>query len=171
MITVVAAAFSLGKMTRQNELTAVLASGVSLKRVIAPIILAAALLTGLLVIDQEIFIPQLAEKLVLTRDTLPGQDKFALWFISDKNGSLINSVNFDSGHRHFEKSDYHHSPAQSDSLIWDVTGKISAASATYNEQTQSWDLKDGYFLARQEQGGQRSLEKARRGQAPQKIKL
>src|SRR5690242_13919681 len=33
MITVVAAAFSLSKMTRQNELIAVLASGVSLKRV------------------------------------------------------------------------------------------------------------------------------------------
>jgi lipopolysaccharide export LptBFGC system permease protein LptF len=33
MITVVAAAFSLGKMVRSNELVAVMASGVSLKRV------------------------------------------------------------------------------------------------------------------------------------------
>jgi hypothetical protein len=44
MITVVAAAFSLGKMIHLNELVAVMASGVSLKRVIVPIILLAFLL-------------------------------------------------------------------------------------------------------------------------------
>ena len=38
MITVVAAAFSFGKMVRSNELVAVMASGVSLKRAIGPII-------------------------------------------------------------------------------------------------------------------------------------
>ncbi|MDO8303106.1 MAG: LptF/LptG family permease, partial [Sedimentisphaerales bacterium] len=68
MITVVAAAFSLGRMTRSNELTAVLASGVSLKRVISPIIIVAILFTGVLVIDQEFIIPNLADKLVLKRD-------------------------------------------------------------------------------------------------------
>ena len=51
MITVVAAAFSLGKMIHNNELTAVMASGVSLKRVIAPIVFLALTFTGLLVID------------------------------------------------------------------------------------------------------------------------
>ena len=35
MITVVAAVFSLGKMTKNNELVAIMSSGVSLKRVIA----------------------------------------------------------------------------------------------------------------------------------------
>src|SRR3972149_8377621 len=45
MIMVVAAAFSLGKMVRSNELVAVMASGGSLKRVIVPIGLLAILLT------------------------------------------------------------------------------------------------------------------------------
>jgi len=61
MLTVVAASFSLGKMTRNNELVAVMTSGVSLKRLIAPIVFLALLLTSILVIDQEIFIPQLAD--------------------------------------------------------------------------------------------------------------
>jgi lipopolysaccharide export LptBFGC system permease protein LptF len=64
MITVVAAAFSLGKMVRSNELVAVMSSGVSLKRVIAPIILLSLVLTGFLVIDQELIIPPLRDKLV-----------------------------------------------------------------------------------------------------------
>jgi lipopolysaccharide export system permease protein len=57
MITVVAAAFSFGKMVRYNELVAVMASGVSLKRMIAPIVFLALILTGVLVIDQEFIIP------------------------------------------------------------------------------------------------------------------
>jgi lipopolysaccharide export system permease protein len=169
MITVVAAAFSLGKMTRQNELTAVLASGVSLKRVIAPIIMMAVLLTGVLVIDQEILIPSMAEKLVMNRDVLPGKASYDVWFLSDKNGSLISSVDFDVATATLKKPTIITRQRQNDSLIWDVTGKISASSATYNEQTQSWDLKDGYFLARQEHSDNRSLEKARRGQTLQKI--
>jgi lipopolysaccharide export system permease protein len=169
MITVVAAAFSLGKMTRSNELTAILASGVSLKRVIAPIIVMAVLLTGVLAIDQEIFVPQLAEKLVLNRDVLPGQESFDLWFISDKNGSLISSANFDAATATMQNPTIITRSRQSNSLIWDVTGKISASSATYNPRTQSWDLKNGYFIARQEQSSERPLEKARRGRPPQRI--
>jgi len=86
MITVVAAAFSLGKMIRSNELVAVMASGVSLKRVIVPIILLAFLLTGLLVIDQEFLIPPLSDKLVRGQDAIPGQETYDVWFIDDRNG-------------------------------------------------------------------------------------
>lgn len=170
MITVIAAAFSLGRMTRSNELTAVLASGVSLKRVIAPIILMAILFTGVLVIDQELIIPNLADRLTLKRDVLPGQQRYELWFISDKNGSLINSANYDVATATMKEPTIITRSRQSDSLIWDVSGKISAASATYNPSTQSWDLKDGVFLARQEQLGRRPAEeKARRGRPPQRI--
>ena len=68
MITVVAAAFSLGRMVRSNELVAVMASGVSLRRVIAPIIILALLLSVLLVVDQELLIPPLGDKLVRDQD-------------------------------------------------------------------------------------------------------
>ena len=54
MVIVIAAVFSLARMTRNNELIAVMASGVSLKRILAPILFLSLLLTGLLVVDQEI---------------------------------------------------------------------------------------------------------------------
>jgi len=56
-ITVVAAAFSLGKMVRNHEFVAMMASGVSLKRVVGPVLVLSTLFTGLLVVDQELLIP------------------------------------------------------------------------------------------------------------------
>ena len=95
MITVVAAVFSLGKMVHNNELIAMMSSGVSLKRVIAPIIVLAMIFTGLLIIDQELIIPPLSDKLVRGQDAVPGQETYNVWFIDDGNGSLICSQKFE----------------------------------------------------------------------------
>jgi lipopolysaccharide export system permease protein len=145
MITVVAAAFSLGKMVRYNELIAMMASGVSLKRIIAPIVVLALALTGLLIIDQELIIPSISDKLVRGQDAIPGQESYDLWFISDANGSLICSKQFDV------KSSTLHKPIiitrdkKPDSLVWEPTGWIEADKATYDFQHQTWLLSNGIF--------------------------
>jgi lipopolysaccharide export system permease protein len=139
MITVVAAAFSFGKMVRHNELVAVMASGVSLKRIIFPIVFLALLLTGLLIIDQELIIPPLADKLVRSQGDLPGRETYQVRFISDGNGSLINSLKFD-----VETSTLYDPTIllrrQIKTGIWEVTGRIDAEKAVYNEQAGRWDL-------------------------------
>ena len=68
VIIVVSAAFTLARMNHTNELTAMLASGMSLHRVVWPIIICAALLGGVLVVDQELVIPSLSDELVRERD-------------------------------------------------------------------------------------------------------
>jgi len=143
MITVVAASFSFSKMVRSNELVAVMASGVSLKRVIAPIVLLALLLTGVLVIDQEFVIPPLASKLVRSHDDIPGQESYNVWFIGDGNGSLICSQKFD-----VETSTLHNPTIITRRKIanlgiWEVTGRIDAEKAVYNGETGGWDLING----------------------------
>ena len=153
MITVVAAAFSLGKMIHSNELVAVMASGVSLKRVIVPIVLLAFLLTGLLVIDQEFLIPPFSDKLVRGQDAVPGQETYDVWFIDDEKGSLICSQRFDV------KTSTLHRPTiiirskKTDSVIWEVTGRISAERAVYNPQSGEWDLINGQFIEKGSQTG------------------
>ncbi len=143
MITVVAAAFSLGKMVRNNELVAVMASGISLKRVIMPILVLALLLTGLLIIDQELIIPPLSHKLVRSHDDLPGQGSYDVWFISDENGSLICSQRFDV------KTATLHEPTIilrskiPGTMIWALDGKISAAKAVDDSDTGNWILTGG----------------------------
>jgi len=140
MITAVAAAFSFGRMVRSNELVAVMASGISLKRIIAPIVFLALLLTGLQVIDQELLIPPLADKLVRSHDDLPGQESYDIKFIGDGNGSLINSQRFEV------ETSTMHDPIillrrkTSRPGIWEVTGRIDAERAVYNTQEGWWDL-------------------------------
>jgi lipopolysaccharide export system permease protein len=151
MITVVAATFSLGRMVRQNELVAIMASGVSLKRVVGPILLLAVLLTALLVVDQEILIPSLSDKLVRKQWDVPGQESYDLWFITDGNGSLICSRRFD-----VETSTLHQptiiTRRETARLgVWEVTGQISADSAVYNAQTGKWDLVNGMFISKDSQ--------------------
>jgi lipopolysaccharide export system permease protein len=145
MITVVAASFSFGKMVRSNELVAVMASGVSLKRVIGPIILLALLLTGVLVIDQEFIIPSLADKLVRSHDDIPGQESYNIKFISDGNGSLIFSGRFEVGKSTLYNPTIITRRMNADSYIWEVTGRIDAEKAVYNGKAKpkGWDLTNG----------------------------
>lgn len=144
MITVLAAVFSLGKMTKNNELIAVMASGVSLKRIIAPIIFLSALFTGLLVIDQEMIIPRLANQLVRSQDYDPTKgNAYDIWFLNDKTGSLLCTPHYT------EKTETMKKPTiilrkESEKLNeWVVIGKIQADSAVYNKQKKRWDLTGG----------------------------
>jgi lipopolysaccharide export system permease protein len=153
MITVVAAAFSLGKMIHFNELVAVMASGVSLKRVIVPIVLLAFLLTGLLVIDQELLIPPFSDKLVRGQDALPGQETYDVWFIDDDNGSLICTEKFDVKTSTMFKPTIITRKRKDDSTVWEVTGRISADKAVYNTETGRWDLINGQLIEKGSQTG------------------
>jgi lipopolysaccharide export system permease protein len=148
MMTVVAAAFSLGKMVRCNELVAVMASGVSLKRTIAPILILAVLLTGLLLVDQEIVIPLLSDKLVRTHDAIPGQESYDVWFIGDDTGSLICSKKFDVKTSTLYKPTIIVRSKKTES-VWDTVGRIDAEKAVYNPQDRKWILTDGRFASKQ----------------------
>ncbi len=145
MITVFAAVFSLFKMVRNNELVAVMASGVSLKRVIVPIVLLALLMTGLFVIDQELIIPPLSDKLVRRPDAVPGEESYDIWFLIDGKGSLISSPKFDV------KTSTLHNPKilvrikKPNALTWEVIGKISAEKAVYDPNIGEWILTNGWF--------------------------
>ncbi len=159
VITVVAASFSFGRMVRSSELVAVMASGVSLKRLIGPIVLLAVVLTGLLVIDQEFIIPPLAPKLVRDRDAVRGRESYDVWFMSDGSGSLVCSRRFD-----VETSTLH-SPTiitrqpkpEPHQWEWEVTGLIRADSATYNRETDLWDLKNGRFIEKNSRKGPQAI--------------
>lgn len=145
MITVVAAAFSLGKMVNSNELVAIMASGVSLKRVIAPIVILALLLTGLLVADQELIIPPISNKLVRSQDTIPGEESYDVWFMIDGNGSLLCSQRFDAKTSTLLKPTIITRSKIPNSFIWNTTGLISADKAVYDYRTGRWNLVNGRF--------------------------
>ncbi|HDY65539.1 MAG TPA: LptF/LptG family permease [Phycisphaerae bacterium] len=97
VVIVAAAAFSVARMNHSNELTAMLASGVSLHRVVWPIILISMLMGGLLIIDQEFVIPNIRDKLLLQEDEMVkgGKKRFQIRFLTDGEGSVWYSSNYD----------------------------------------------------------------------------
>ncbi len=148
MITVVAATFSFGKMVRSRELVAVMASGVSLKRVVVPIIVLALIATGILVIDQEFIIPPLANKLVRSEDDIAGDESYDVRFISDANSALLFSQKYEvKSQTLYSPTVLPRKPTQRPA-IWEVTGWISAEKAVYDDKAKRWDLIDGFFSER-----------------------
>jgi lipopolysaccharide export system permease protein len=91
IIPIVAAAFTLMRMSRQNELSAILSAGVPLLRVALPIILAAVVLNALLLVDQELVIPLMIPKLVRSHNEA-GQamsNAFMIQSMQDENRNLL----------------------------------------------------------------------------------
>jgi lipopolysaccharide export system permease protein len=151
MITVVAAVFSIGKMIRSNEMVALVASGVSLKRIITPIVLLAVVFTGVLVIDQELIIPPLSNKIIRDQDFVPGEETYDVWFLTDNKGSLVCSRNYDVASQTLDDPTIiTRQKTQPESLVWKVTGRIDADRAVYNPQRGGWQLENGTFVRRDE---------------------
>ncbi|MCK4276001.1 MAG: LptF/LptG family permease [Phycisphaerae bacterium] len=94
LIIVASAAFSLARMNHTNELTAMLASGVSLYRVIWPVILCAMLLGGVVIVDQELLVPRVADKLVRARDDVRGLKIFSVPLITDGSNTAWHAASF-----------------------------------------------------------------------------
>ncbi len=90
LILVAAAAFTLARMNHTNELTAILASGVSLYRVIVPILACSALLSGLIVIDREYLIPRISPYLARSIDDLveTNSQRFQVRLVPDENRTV-----------------------------------------------------------------------------------
>ncbi len=88
IMIIAAAAFTVARMNHSNELTAMLASGVSLHRVVWPIIACAMIMGGLLIIDQEFIIPGVKHKLARSADGKNKDDRFQVRFITDGNQTV-----------------------------------------------------------------------------------
>jgi lipopolysaccharide export system permease protein len=161
LITVIAAVFSLGKMTRQNELVAVMASGVSLKRLIMPIVLLSVLMTGVLMVDQEFVIPSMSSKLSLNPDEIGASALEKVWFLPDTKGSLISSPRFDITSDAMENVTILTRSRDSVRVPWRITGRITADRALYDGDNGVWRLENGKFLAAPKFGQKTTIEPIR----------
>lgn len=88
----------LSRMRKLNELTAILASGVSLYRVAAPIAMFGIATTALLVIDTEVLIPTVAHKLARHHDQADDIEAYEVAFVRDQDGALLSAKRFHPRH-------------------------------------------------------------------------
>ena len=154
IIPVVAAAFTLMRLSRFNELTALLAAGVPLLRVAAPVILAAVILNGLLLIDQELVIPAMIPKLIRDHDDVHKNTRnyYFLEALQDSGDGLLYAARYfpnptDGGTPYMldldviEREPRAH-PGQSRAFLVPVA-HLQADEAHWNPATQEWNLVNG----------------------------
>ncbi|MDD4891343.1 MAG: LptF/LptG family permease, partial [Phycisphaerae bacterium] len=79
IITLASANVTLITMNRRNEMTALLASGVSLYRIIWPIVLLGLGFNLLAVMDQELILPRMADELVRKHDEQAALREYPIW--------------------------------------------------------------------------------------------
>jgi lipopolysaccharide export system permease protein len=98
-IPLLAAGFTMVRMTRSNELTAILASGVSLYRVAAPIVVCAIFFSLLVIVDQELLMPACKDKLMRRHEDVGSlvnqSSEDPVYFLKDSDNSLLLASSYD----------------------------------------------------------------------------
>jgi lipopolysaccharide export system permease protein len=168
IIPVVAAAFTLMRLSRFNELTAMLAAGVPLLRIAMPIIIVALLLNGLLLVDQEVVIPQMIPKLTRDHDEVhKAKTTYYPVLAMQAGNDLVYSARYfptsDSGDPPIMKdmdvierqgdgattqpADPAATPAFASDAPLFPDGHIWADSAVWDAASQQWMLSNGYQIS------------------------
>jgi lipopolysaccharide export system permease protein len=91
----VAAAASLARLNRSRELVGVKAAGVSLYRVMWPMIAVALVMDAFYVVNQELILPAISLQLARSPDDLEVKREFAVDFIRDENNNIIYAPLYD----------------------------------------------------------------------------
>jgi lipopolysaccharide export system permease protein len=103
VITLFACTAVLARMRKLNEMTAILASGVSLYRVARPVLIFGAAITGILMIDTEWLIPTVAHKLSRDHDDADGSRAYEVLFLRDRGGALLSAGRFHPRNRDLQR--------------------------------------------------------------------
>jgi lipopolysaccharide export system permease protein len=143
MIPVVAAAFTLIRLSRFNELSAMLAAGVPLLRIASPIIIVALVLNGLLLLDQELLIPQIIPKLVRSKQEAgqaTASKEFQIPAMQDDHNAVLNVARYRPGPGNPVMFEFTLVERNKD---LQPTAMITAPRADWDPATASWLLTEG----------------------------
>jgi len=140
LLVVAAMGFTIAQLQRTREITAILASGISLYRVAAPVLIAGFAINLLVLPVQELAIPELADKLVRSKSQV-GQPTITdkpVHYARDESGSLISAASFSA--ETGEMTDVR-------IIERDMTGRqtrlLRADSASWSEGDGVWVLEGG----------------------------
>jgi len=142
IIPIVAASFTLLRLSHNNELSALLSAGVPLLRVAAPMVLAALVLNALLVVDQELLIPRMIPKLVRKHDEVrhAQRNSFAIRAIQDDQRALLTCRFFPAHDPPMMRGLSMLQPAPHSALV-------TASAAYWDGSANLWRLEEGRLMA------------------------
>jgi lipopolysaccharide export system permease protein len=148
IIPVVAAAFTLLRLSRFNELTALLAAGVPLLRVAAPIIIASVVLNALLIVDQELLIPALIPKLTRGHNEMHSASRqFSVEMIQDENNALLRAARFVPAGPQVRRATMVDVDVLERNARLMTYAKITAKKAEWDGRENAWKLEEAVRVA------------------------
>ena len=140
VVAVLASTFTFMRMSRNNELVALLAAGVPLWRVAMPAILAAVAINAVVLpVNQELLIPSLVPRIARDRADAAGgvSSGFAVRAMPDGRGGI------------FDAAVYHPATAESgpwaESVTTVLTGDVGSVSQTVVAARADWDAAAGLW--------------------------
>lgn len=138
--------FTLAGLQRSREATAVVASGVSLYRVAAPILIAGVVLGALVLPLQEYIIPQVSHKLTRSKSELKYLERAGepLHMVRDASGALLSAASFEFDRQMLRGVTIHERDERGV-----ATRRITATQALWEPgdgeaQPEGWRLVNGY---------------------------
>jgi len=140
LIAIGAMGFTAAQMWKSREFVAMMAAGVSLRRVATPFIVVAFCISGVALLNQEFMLPKVAPLLLRSHSDV-GSDSvqaFPVPFTPDRNNTLLIASSLDpaSGNLYYPTF-----------LIRDIDGqmiqRIYAPSATWDKANGRWLLENG----------------------------
>ncbi|MCP4757874.1 MAG: LptF/LptG family permease [Planctomycetes bacterium] len=140
IVLVGAAGFTLVQMNRCREFVAIVACGVSLRRLAMPFLCIAVGLSAIQILNQELVLPRVAPLLLRSHRhaSQDSVDAYPVRFTDDAAGTLLQAASFDPGTGRLRDPSFIARDSQGR-----TTGRWWAKSADWNAAEFAWDLTDG----------------------------
>jgi lipopolysaccharide export system permease protein len=126
MLALIAAMFTVAAMQRSNELTALLAAGISKRRIVMPMIVSAGVIAAAAVVNREFFLPQVRHRLSRNAQDWMGEAGVVLKPRYDYKTSI-----FINGARTFANQQRIEKPAFRLPAELSAYGRVISADAAY----------------------------------------
>jgi len=134
----IAAAFTVAMMLRNNELVALIAAGMPLPRLTAPLITCSVVMIAAWMANRELVVPALADKIARTHDDVVGVNTVGVHCARDDNNAILTANKLDPRTGEMFRI-YIIEP--------DASGKpanlVTADSARYDPDRRAWRLERG----------------------------
>ncbi len=137
----IAAGFTFALMLRGNELTPLVAAGMPLQRLAAPLLACSVGLVALWLANSELLIPAVAPKLARTYQDLRDTHEIAVQCVRDENDAILSAAELHARDG-WLKNVYIIEPA----VAGQSARLISADVARYDPARQTWELTRGVRL-------------------------
>jgi len=142
----IAAAFTLAFMLRNNEMTALVASGMPLQRLLAPLLVCSIGFLGLWIMNRELLIPGWAEPIARTQGVILDTRMDGVYCARDQRNAVLTALRIIPRANRLENVFIVEPTETQPGQPALPTNLIEADSATYDAQRGLWRLERGRRL-------------------------